>query len=400
MSIDAVVLRDLENSTLAHSPRPDARFLVGAAEIDAIRPEWENLYGDAVEPNPCYAPAFACHFIDATRPHGSAGVVAVRERDPTGAGRLIGLLPVRVSARTPIRVSALHTPFFASTVPLLRRGYERAGLAGLLGWMNAHFGPLCLLRFDELRLDGPIWHRLRGMLAEQSRPYRVFGDAHRPLIDTASADTAEQYQQRLHRKTRQTLRRKKRQLEALGCLTFTAHRGPDLGPAMREFLHLEQRGWKGAAGTAMAQSAETLALVEDVLADEASEFARIDSLRLDGHAIAMSIHIGGGGSALHFKPAYDESYARYSPGMLLHMMTIEHLYADGWATCLDSATKPEDQISAIWRDRRHFGSVLIGASPRTPGLWLGGAASLCTALVLARAATKSVVHRLMPVSPR
>jgi len=115
---------------------------------------------------------------------------------------------------------------------------------------------------------------------------------------------------------RANLRRRRKGLEALG--TVRAKRFSDSAALVTAGIALELRGWKGRAGTAMAQDAATLGFYTDlacVLA--AQDQLALWALYLDDHLIAFQYGIEYRGCYALLKPAYDENFARFSPGQLL-----------------------------------------------------------------------------------
>lgn len=84
------------------------------------------------------------------------------------------------------------------------------------------------------------------------------------------------------------------------------------------FLEVENRGWKGRAGTAAIQDGKAAALHADFARSMAREGnLLIYELLLDSRTIAMCINIKYGERLFHWKTTYDEEYSRFSPGNLL-----------------------------------------------------------------------------------
>ncbi|WP_376694887.1 GNAT family N-acetyltransferase [Wenzhouxiangella sp. EGI_FJ10305] len=120
----------------------------------------------------------------------------------------------------------------------------------------------------------------------------------------------------LSRHFRANLRRRRRALEKLG--EVRAERCSDSAERVEAGIELELRGWKGRAGTAMAQDVETRGFYAD-LARVFGPQGRLAlwALYLDERLIAFQFGLEHRNSYALLKPAYDESLARYSPGQLL-----------------------------------------------------------------------------------
>ena len=100
--------------------------------------------------------------------------------------------------------------------------------------------------------------------------------------------------------------------------------------AMDRYLELENRGWKGRAGTAAVQDKKAAALHSDFAQSMAREGnLLIYELQLDSKTIAMCINIRYGDRLFHWKTTYDEEYSRFSPGNLLFSRLLMDCAVDG-----------------------------------------------------------------------
>jgi len=115
---------------------------------------------------------------------------------------------------------------------------------------------------------------------------------------------------------RANLRRRRNGLEALG--EVRVERCSESDALVAAGIALELSGWKGSAGTAIAQDAATLGFYTDLARVLAAQGQlALWALYLDEHLIAFQYGIEHMGCYALLKPAYDESYSRYSPGQLL-----------------------------------------------------------------------------------
>ena len=89
------------------------------------------------------------------------------------------------------------------------------------------------------------------------------------------------------------------------------------------------------------------------------------ALRLDGRAIAMKCNLLAGDGAVAFKIAYDESYARFSPGVLLELEHLRRLHEPGAPAWVDSgAAADHPMIGHLWRDRIAVETLVIPIGQR------------------------------------
>jgi CelD/BcsL family acetyltransferase involved in cellulose biosynthesis len=160
------------------------------------------------------------------------------------------------------------------------------------------------------------------------------------------------------------LQRSGRRLADRGALLFTATSEP-VAAEIEEFLALEASGWKGEAGTAAASRDDTRAFLKAALAALAFEGkVSLNRLLLDGRAIAATITLRSGGAAWYWKTAYDETYARQAPGMLLTAALTEQLAADTTIARTDScAAEGNVVLDPLWRERLTLCDRLIAVRP-------------------------------------
>jgi CelD/BcsL family acetyltransferase involved in cellulose biosynthesis len=95
-------------------------------------------------------------------------------------------------------------------------------------------------------------------------------------------------------------------------------------------FELEAAGWKGAAGTAMVSAEETARFYRSV----ATAFQQLGELRLstivlDGELAAFDLCLLHSNRLWTLKSAYNESYRRLSPGMVLLLWEIERSFELG-----------------------------------------------------------------------
>ncbi len=128
---------------------------------------------------------------------------------------------------------------------------------------------------------------------------------------------SEEYFKSLGKKRRQDLSRRLRRLKEIGSVEFTVTRGYS-AELMRKYFDLEAKGWKGRAKTAVADDENVVKLHEDFARATAEKNALfVYELKLNDQTIAMQLRIVYNEQTMCWKTAYDESYARFSPGNLL-----------------------------------------------------------------------------------
>ena len=120
-----------------------------------------------------------------------------------------------------------------------------------------------------------------------------------------------------------------------------------------EAIAVEARGWKTAAGTAIAVDRAKEAFFRDYLRQACTEgTCRVAFLRIDGQAAAMQLALEWNGRFWLYKIGFDENFARCSPGTLLMLHTL------GWAaarklTAYELMGNVEGWIADFWTRESH-----------------------------------------------
>ncbi|WFL77627.1 GNAT family N-acetyltransferase [Altererythrobacter arenosus] len=328
--------------------------------------QWDSLVEDASEPNPFFEPWYLLPSLAALDPHEEVSVAAFYAR-----GRLVGLLPLALAAdyyRYPLPHAAawLHANSFCGA-PLIAKGWERQFWQALLAAFDRDPCGAMFLHLPQLPSESVVVEALRAILTEEGRAGGTVRVEERALL--SSDLSAENYfAAAMPNKKRKELRRQAKRLGEEGELEFARQiDARDITEWTAEFLVLEQAGWKGGEGSALADGDATCALFRDAIAG-AADAGRLErlTLRLDGKPIAMLANFIAAPGAFSFKTAFDERYSRYSPGVLLQKENLALLDRTDIDWCDSCAAEGHPMIERIWRDKRRMISlnVAIGGSVR------------------------------------
>jgi hypothetical protein len=131
--------------------------------------------------------------------------------------------------------------------------------------------------------------------------------------------------------------------------------------ALAGYLAVEAAGWKGRSGTSAMSNSTTARFFARAVTSLASEGkARIDRLKLNGRTIASTITLFSGDRAWFWKTAYDENYARYSPGVQLARDLTEALRGEAAIKLVDScAVADHPMIDQLWAGRIAIADLLV-----------------------------------------
>lgn len=328
--------------------------------------EWQSLAANAAEPNVFYEPDLLLPALQAFGEGKDSLFLFVFHRDGHKGRVPIGFFPFERHASYrgwPANVLAAwqHPHAFLNT-PLLDARFARLAWQAVGDWVRTDPRGASLVEF-------PI------ALAE--------GASHRALIDALHREnwlsyTAEQYtraallptmpdgkayvEAALSAGKRKELKRQRRRLADLGELQVRSLASDgDVELWIDRFLELEAAGWKGEARSALLRNQVEANYFRNVCR---SLFARgrltLLGLFVDDAPVAMKCNYHSGCGSFAVKIAYDESYAKFSPGVLLELENVIDAHARGNVTWMDSCAIPRHpMIDWLWMERRSIQHILI-----------------------------------------
>ena len=339
------------------------KVLTGLEAMTEIAPSWENMAAAALEPNPFYEPWMLLPALELFGLGRGFRLITVWNGE-----RLDAVLPMeRKRAFKGLPLPALesygHRHCLLST-PLVRAEGAAETLAALIESLRAD---VSVAGFKYIPSEGPF---CRALMATGVRCLALDGYS-RPVLRRARDGTA-YINEFISGKDRQELRRRERRLREQGTLKRIALAADDdVGRWIEEFLRLEAAGWKGREGTAMnCSDANRRFLTETFHAAHQRRRLHIVGLDLDGKPIARCTAFIAGEGSYAFKPAYDEAYAKFSPGIVAEVARIRDLHELPGVRWMDSFTDADNSVMGrLWKDRLTVQSVAL-ASDATGALAL------------------------------
>jgi CelD/BcsL family acetyltransferase involved in cellulose biosynthesis len=335
------------------------------AELGQIAGEWRALCARALEPNVFLEPAFALAAAPVFGRDAGAGLVWSR----AAPCRLLGLFPARIERRrygVPLRVLVGWThPFAPLGTPLIDRDAGAAAIAAWLDHLTGRPDMPGVLLMPYLPLTGPVAEAFAGALSRGDRSSIALA-AHQRALLAPAADRAHYLDHAVGAKKRKELRRQRKRLAEAGPLVSDIVSEPSaMAAALGDFLALEAAGWKGRAGTAARSDDRIRGFMEQAVIGLAHEGkAQVARLTAGGAPIAAIVTLRSGPTAWCWKIAYDESYARFSPGVQLLLDATQALLDDPGSARADScATAGHPMIDHIWRERLALADHLVQVRP-------------------------------------
>lgn len=351
--------------------RDVAALITGALFAETIRPdhlpqihaEAKALTNNALEPNAFYEPAFLTHAMHHLKSRASIVLIW----DGAARTRLLGLFPLalpRFDVAAPVLRGWL-TPYMTNGAPLIDANTADAVFARFMQWVETEAGRAAAVIFPSLAVNGPVAALMRAHAVRTARLSHGFETKSRAVMSRAkSADDF--MASNISAKKAKELRRQRNRLAEQGNLTIrTVHDRAGVRDAFEYFMAIEARSWKGRSGTAMMQQPSAAAFSRAMVRAMASEGqCRIDLLELDGMPIAAAIQLRSGNRSYFWKTAYDEAYAKYSPGLHLAIeLSVKNLQDDSIIMTDSCAEEGHPMIDELWDERMLVSDVLIGASP-------------------------------------
>jgi CelD/BcsL family acetyltransferase involved in cellulose biosynthesis len=321
---------------------------------------------EAAEPNVFFEPWFLLPALRSFHSERRVLLALIWGNDSAGREQLYGLFPLEfgfAQRALPIAVARVFRfDYCALCTPLIHRDHVQTVWRRVLQWCSE----LPQHHMLELKLmggDGPVW---RGL--------------HNELSETVGFDVSEQTSDRalwahevdggatlsLSSRKRADLRRLERRLGETGTVRYAEFANGELSRWVEDFLWLEASGWKGAAGTAFANRPNRRAFF-GAICHSAAAHGRLHmlQLRLDKRPVAQICQFSAQEGLFAFRIAYDEAYAKYSPGLLLslhHTALVNKRHVHHWIDSCGASNSP--MVNRIWRARRRLVDVRIASRLR------------------------------------
>jgi len=265
----------------------------------------------------------------------------------------------------PVLATWRHRYCFLGT-PLVRSDDDGGAVAALIALLARSVGSSRLIVLDWMA-TGPVAALVQQAIADAKMGSVVWEKFERAVVGSADRSQAVG----LHGHHRRNVARLRRRLEeTLGASVRMTRRSD--GEFIDNFLSLEASGWKGRQGTAMASRGADATFFHEMATGLAAR-GRLDlvGLETETETIAMKCTLVAGEAAFCFKAAYNEGFARYSPGTLLEVENL-NAFCNSDLAWMDSCTNPRNEpINRLWGGRRELTTLAL-----TPDQGLAGRAML------------------------
>ncbi len=376
---------------------PDALAMPVRGEISPCRIEafsdlteddfaaWDRLGDRATTDNIYAAPWMMIAVLRHCDPDGAARLFIVMDK----VGEWVGVLPLvhRPSfGRFPAKnwTDWAHDNQFLCA-PLVARGQEHSFWRSLLKALDDHEDRAFALTLSTVIDDDRLFKGLESACADDDRRLEMTGETRRPMLHSSfsfdrywSTTVTKKRQDRMYKLAAQLE-------EEFGEARFEILRDPAGGNEWaRTFMTLEQKGWRGKQGEALASSTFTEDYFREVVAEGlATGTIHLMSLRAGDRVCAMYAYFKLPGFGFGFKMVVDEEFAPFAPTTML-LREITKVLDDPTPILFDSCAKAGQQpVSSVWMDRRRLIDVAValkgsgsgfGTIMTLRGLWKGAKA--------------------------
>ncbi|MCA9078131.1 MAG: GNAT family N-acetyltransferase [Planctomycetaceae bacterium] len=369
-------------------------FVDRLEDVAAYRLDWDELCECCAEPNVFQSPWMLLPAWEQAGDDERLRFAFVYEQPPRKADPpvLLGVFPLwkqRGANGLPISVWQLWThPLRFLNTPLVRAGHETTAVKALLDWVTESRSATAI-EFGDIQGEGSFHRALTHLLDSAERTSFTVRRHCRAMIETG--ESFDEYMNTQSGHTRRELRRKRRKLEAEGQLELRVWKaGEDVEFWLTQFLELEVAGWKGREQTALAATEQDEHLFRRIVREAATR-DQLDllGLFLDDRPVALKCNFLMGRGGYAFKIAFDETYAKLSPGVLLELDNMRHTLDSNRLDWMDScAVARHPMIDRLWKQRRVIETTLVSSGR------LGSDALLAMYPLLR--AVKREVRRLLP----
>lgn len=364
--------------------RPPSADIVVLESADAMGPYLDSidaLAGSSADTNPQFESVTLAASMEHLQRGGVTRIALVwSEPGSDGQRLLLGVFPyqaVRTHFGVPLPVWSLWEHIHSYTVtPLVRIGHERHAVRRFLGFADQ--SGVALVRFPLFEAGGAFDAALEDVVAERGLDSRETDRHERAFLKSDLAEDA-YLSTHIRKKKRKEFSRLWNRLSEQGRLELAVHDGgADPAKWVQRFLTLEAGGWKGKRGTALKMRPAERAWFEAVCAGARAQDKLVcTELTLDDRPIAMLTSFRAGAGLYTFKIAFDEAYAKYSPGTLLMLKGIGAFLRDERIQWVDSCAVPDHpMIDHIWVQRRTMCSLSVATCHRASPLVLSWSAAM------------------------
>jgi CelD/BcsL family acetyltransferase involved in cellulose biosynthesis len=331
-------------------------------ELRAAAREWDDLWRRAESAAPLTRAEPLAQWLDQFAAGASFHLIAV-----AADGQLAAALPLvgrQVKGLVELGAVASNPWSVCGDLLLDPRADVPAVLDALVAAVDRLAWPLLWL--TPIPIAAPRWQAFAAALERAGMPMAI--ETHYRVGQFHIAGAWSDYESRLsanHRRQMHKALRRARRDGAVELKTYDRLEGDEIERALRRGFAIENRGWKGNAGTSVLRTPGMF----ELHLRQARELAEDGHLRLKfleqgGREIAFEYGFCAKRTYFSSKVGYDPAYAAYCPGQILRLLMFERFHEAGEPERVDF-WGPLSQATSQWCDSAYPVGRLVVA-PRRP----------------------------------
>lgn len=353
-----------ENPAIGNSGQPELKCLwVDQEYLEKNVATWNRLVDSAIAKSVALEPNYLLPAIKHLA--GPDVRVLAVELNCGGESLLVGLVPVveKPIYRLPFKSVGIwkHAQSFDAT-PLLHKDHAVGAWKAICETVLS--SGYTLFSLDTVSAAAPFDAVLQEVELSEGQ-FRFQRDSFDRAAFSPCSSSEAYVEQFVTKKTLSNTRRLMRSLEKLGEVTWeTSTPESDYEFLAKRFLSIEASGWKGKKGTALASKPSTREFFLSMI-EKSSRLGKVRflTLLLDKKPIAMICNTQSDKFVYSYKTAFDESYAKYSPGIQVEIKNLENFHRDG-IQASDTCCAPDNQaMNRIYGQRASFQNLVVSLKP-------------------------------------
>lgn len=344
-------------------------LLDSTSQWEATSPAWDDLWQRSEDPSPLLRAASVGHWVRHFAPGTPVRALTVWAGDrmvaglPLAEGRLPG--GGRFGTSPNNAWSLCGELLVDPSADVHRLAAELAAGLRTLPWT--------VLIFRYVRIDSAPWRALQSAVRQCggtafAHPTHSVGQVSLPAdLGTYLATRRKNHRRHLHKANRRWTEEGGGELRVLDSL-----QPGEVRAALRTAFEIEDRSWKGAAGSSVLRTPGMF----DFMAGQAELLAGWRNLHLVFLAhqevpIAFAYGMRAKQTFLTPKIGYDPAYARFSPGQLLFDHLLRRFASEPQPPVIDFSGPLADSTAQWATDTYSVGHVAISMRPIRGRAWIG-----------------------------
>ena len=277
--------------------------------------EWDELVRAMRKPTPFllhgWVEAWLRHYVDDAEP-----AIHIARR----GGRLVAALPFIVRRRWSLRIASFVGDEYPFVDVLLAPDERLETATTLLRYAGESHDCASL---GMISTDSAIVEACETRL-------RLVPRVGAPILDL-SGGFEQVYSEKYSKKARREHARRQRKLAELGTVEIDIARTPEeIKVALEDALRLHALRWKGRFDLSTFGTEQGTLFHRDALQGLAESGAvQLQTLRLDGRAIAFRCNLALGNRTFFYRSAFDPAYSHATPGVLSALGAIKQAASEG-----------------------------------------------------------------------